>query len=265
MNEDFLLPGAGSWAGRLREIIRQRRLGGGGAFPVAIERKPDEVSFERIHEVCTRSPGERLAYLRAGQGLTLDAAAALTGISKSELSRLETGKRKIGERHIAALASAYDLTENGLRYMLAFIVRHASMAHSGAPAVARHSYDMQCFPASGIASPVAGSMVRRLAVSGPFQFSPDAYCIVMDAPYANTILPVGGLVIVDPRQRALIGDLVLNRVSWVPLIVSLIATNEGLAGKGHGGQIDFGRDARIDDFHKVVAIITSADILASQP
>ena len=51
--------------------------------------------------------GPRLKQLRAHRGVTLTALAASTGISKSTLSRLETGQRKASLELLLPLAQAY--------------------------------------------------------------------------------------------------------------------------------------------------------------
>jgi transcriptional regulator with XRE-family HTH domain len=53
--------------------------------------------------------GPRLRRLRERRGLTLTAAAAKTGISKSTLSRLETGERKPSLELLLPLAEMYHL------------------------------------------------------------------------------------------------------------------------------------------------------------
>ena len=51
--------------------------------------------------------GPRLKRLRTGRGLTLTGLAATTGISKSTLSRLETGQRRPSLELLLPLAQAY--------------------------------------------------------------------------------------------------------------------------------------------------------------
>src|ERR687890_1314937 len=53
--------------------------------------------------------GPRLRRLRERRGLTLTALAAQTGISKSTLSRLETGERKLSLELLLPLAEAFHL------------------------------------------------------------------------------------------------------------------------------------------------------------
>src|SRR3954470_15305561 len=53
--------------------------------------------------------GPRLRRLRERRGLTLTAGAATTGISKSTLSRLESGQRKPSLELLLPLAEAYHL------------------------------------------------------------------------------------------------------------------------------------------------------------
>ena len=53
--------------------------------------------------------GPRLRRLRVRRGVTLTALAAQTGISKSTLSRLETGRRKPGLELLLPLAAAHRL------------------------------------------------------------------------------------------------------------------------------------------------------------
>lgn len=58
--------------------------------------------------------GERLRALRRGAGLTLDDLAGRTGISKSTLSRLETGERKLALEHLTILADEYGVSLDDL-------------------------------------------------------------------------------------------------------------------------------------------------------
>jgi transcriptional regulator with XRE-family HTH domain len=51
--------------------------------------------------------GPRLRAIRAGRGVTLTALAEATGISKSTLSRLETGQRRASLELLLPLAQAY--------------------------------------------------------------------------------------------------------------------------------------------------------------
>jgi transcriptional regulator with XRE-family HTH domain len=53
--------------------------------------------------------GPRLKRLRTGRGVTLTELAALTGISKSTLSRLETGQRKPSLELLLPLAQAHQV------------------------------------------------------------------------------------------------------------------------------------------------------------
>jgi transcriptional regulator with XRE-family HTH domain len=58
--------------------------------------------------------GPRLRQLRLRRGLTLTGAAEQTGISKSTLSRLETGGRRPTLELLLALSRAYDVPLDGL-------------------------------------------------------------------------------------------------------------------------------------------------------
>ncbi|MEU2964918.1 helix-turn-helix transcriptional regulator [Streptomyces ardesiacus] len=55
------------------------------------------------------SLGDRLRAIRQARGLTLARLAAVTGISVSTLSRLESGQREPGLRHLLPLARAHRL------------------------------------------------------------------------------------------------------------------------------------------------------------
>jgi transcriptional regulator with XRE-family HTH domain len=266
MNDNFLLPGAGPWARHLREKIRARRIADESAYQVAGEHRPNDLSLIEAERICVRSAGDRLAHLRLRKGLTMDAAAKLTGISKSELSRLETGKRIVKNWHIVAFASAYGLTEEALRYVLACNQQiHAFMpdALQKNNIDLRQSYEMKRFYASHLIKSSNSADSSQISISVPFRFSTDSYCIVFDTPYSDSILPIGSLIIVDPKQRPLMGDIVLNRISWKPLIINLFNTAEGLAGNSYIGRVDFGRDIVIEDFHKIVAFITSFEMVTN--
>ncbi|MYW04899.1 XRE family transcriptional regulator [Streptomyces sp. SID3343] len=59
------------------------------------------------HQTVLDQVGPRLRRLRDGRGLTLAALAEATGISKSTLSRLESGQRRPGLELLLPLAAAY--------------------------------------------------------------------------------------------------------------------------------------------------------------
>jgi transcriptional regulator with XRE-family HTH domain len=52
----------------------------------------------------------RLRDLRASRGLTLERVAALTSLTSSTISRIETGKRVPSLEHLVALSNAYGVT-----------------------------------------------------------------------------------------------------------------------------------------------------------
>lgn len=60
-----------------------------------------------LDDARTRRPHEILTLLRKRCGLTLVTAASQLGVSKSELSRIESGQRHLSRRHVAALAQLY--------------------------------------------------------------------------------------------------------------------------------------------------------------
>ncbi|MEY2232026.1 helix-turn-helix domain-containing protein, partial [Streptomyces sp. BF23-30] len=59
------------------------------------------------HQAVLDEVAPRLRRLRAGRGLTLAALSETTGISKSTLSRLESGQRRPSLELLLPLASAY--------------------------------------------------------------------------------------------------------------------------------------------------------------
>ena len=65
-----------------------------------------------------RPPHEIVGRLRKRQGLTLIAAAAKMGLSKSELSRIESGQRRLTRRHIAVLAQLHGIDFRDLAAIL---------------------------------------------------------------------------------------------------------------------------------------------------
>ncbi|MBF0333223.1 MAG: helix-turn-helix transcriptional regulator [Alphaproteobacteria bacterium] len=66
----------------------------------------------------TRRPHEIVAHLRKRRGLTLVAAAAQLGLSKSELSRIESGQRRLSRRHVALLAHQHGIDFGRLAVLL---------------------------------------------------------------------------------------------------------------------------------------------------
>ena len=91
--------------------------------------------------------GPRLRRLRERRGLTLTALAAKTGISKSTLSRLESGQRKPSLELLLPLAEAHHLPLDELvgapqvgdpRVRLRPRTRNGRLVYPAHPAVQRH-------------------------------------------------------------------------------------------------------------------------------
>jgi len=66
------------------------------------------MQIHSLRDGVIRTAGERLAWLRRCVRLSLVQAAAKSGISKTEISRLERDERTAAVSHIRRLARAYD-------------------------------------------------------------------------------------------------------------------------------------------------------------
>jgi len=169
--------------------------------------------------------GVRLRNYRVMKNITLTKAATLCGVSKSELSKLESGARPIRPDHVIKLAGVYGITPLDLltpdSKLRAFVERAADV-QTTSPS------DIPLFDGKAL------SLQKELArpsgkVPCPVQLAdvPGAYAIsISDMANAPALLP-GIILYVHPRRSVVINDLVVNRISWSPLVFYLRQSDDG--------------------------------------
>lgn len=154
--------------------------------------------------------GLRLRNYRVMKNITLTKAATLCGVSKSELSKLESGARPVRPDHVIKLAGVYGITpldlltpESKLR---AFVERASDTGKAG-------SSDLPLFDGKSL-----GSQKESARAGGrtpcPVQLAdvPGAYAVsISDMTNAPALFP-GIVLYVHPGRSVMINDLVINRV-----------------------------------------------------
>jgi transcriptional regulator with XRE-family HTH domain len=168
--------------------------------------------------------GVRLRNYRVMKNITLTKAATLCGVSKSELSKLESGARPVRPDHVIKLAGVYGITPLDLltpnSKLRAFVERAAD--------VQTVASDLPLFDGKAL------SMQKELAratgkVPCPVQLAdvPGAYAVtISDMANAPALLP-GIVLYVHPKRPVVINDLVVNRLSWSPLVFYLRQSDDG--------------------------------------
>ncbi|MCB9947647.1 MAG: helix-turn-helix transcriptional regulator [Rhodospirillaceae bacterium] len=217
-------------------------------------------------EACTRSQGERLAWLRQRAGLTLDGAAERSGISKSELSRLENGTRRLTYRHIKSLVGCYNVDIVTLQRILDFDPKEVAMIVPGsrvaADAAGAETRDYRCYFAHTLEGVgLSAEETATVVLSQQLELSGLGYGVLISS--AASPLPLGleSLAVVDPTKIVRLGDTVVNTWSWSPLFVTLARSETGeLLGRHPDGDIGFPPDTQLSSLHKVIAFLTSAHL-----
>ncbi len=210
------------------------------------EREADvDVAYTPIAASCTRSVGERLGYLRRRAGLSLTRAAEISGVSKSELSRLENGARQLKLHHKTRLAAAYGVAPHVFEQVVCY-----DPLESATPVpICLPCYRASMLESKGPARAEESTLVR---LSFAIPVSTGAYGIIADAGEMCG-LPDRTLAVVDPRARAVLGDLVANIVTWTPVLMILKRDEMGnIPG--------LGEQAHAKDFHKVVAVLSMSHL-----
>ena len=197
--------------------------------------------------------GIRLRNYRVMKNITLTKAATLCGVSKSELSKLESGARPIRPDHVIKLAGVYGITPLALltpESKLRAFVERAADVQTATPS------DIPLFDGKSL------SLQKELArasgkVPCPMQLADvsGAYAIsISDMANAPALLP-GIILYVHPRRPVVINDLVVNRISWSPLVFYLRQSDDGDL---YGLTLSKKRvDLQVDDIerlHKVAGI-----------
>jgi len=213
-------------------------------------------------DVCVRAVGERISHLRSMVGLTLDEASRISEISKTELCRLENGNRKINEIHIARLAKLFRMTTNDLTEILNYKIENSvrytpeEIRHA-----ARHSLKLTLFTPEGLRTRHMRIRERRREIDMQFTetVSNKAYAVqigVLD----NLWMPPHSILVIDPEKIVRVGELVLNTISYDPLVINLErANNMKLRGRFNDAIVDFPANVTVRNFHKIIAILPSPD------
>jgi transcriptional regulator with XRE-family HTH domain len=195
-----------------------------------------------LSDACLRTAGERLSYLRQRAGFTLVQAAQETGLSRSELSRLENGTRRLKDHHLEALAKLYGFAVEALRGVL---------AHDPDAAAQEDGQLLPCYNAASLAGKGiarAPSTLTRLPVQ--VKLGKDAYMIAVDGD-AGLPVPARSLVVIDPSARSVLGDLVANIADWSPPLIILRRDAQGDLVEGAGGPA-------VHEFPKAVAVFSAS-------
>jgi transcriptional regulator with XRE-family HTH domain len=168
--------------------------------------------------------GARLRNYRVMKNITLTKAATLCGVSKSELSKLESGARPVRPDHVIKLSGVYGITPLDLltpdSKLRAFVERVAD--------VQCNQRDLPLYDGKALSS-LKESARPCGKVPCPIQLAdvPGAYAVsISDMSNAPALLP--GIVLhVHPKRPVVINDLVVNRVSWSPLVFYLRQSDDG--------------------------------------
>ena len=196
--------------------------------------------------------GTRLRNYRVMKKITLTQAAGLCGLSKSELSKLESGARPMRPDHVIKLAEVYGVTPLDLLTpdsKLRAFVEHVAERQG----IQRHIplYDGKSLAVQHNAAKPNGKVpcpVQLAEVSGAYAIS------ISDMSNAPALLP-GVVLHIHPGRAPLINDLVVNRVTWSPLVFYLRQSDDGelygltLTKK----RVDLDTDD-MDQLHKVAGI-----------
>lgn len=185
-----------------------------------------------------RTAGERLSWLRRGRQLSLVQAAAISGISKTEISRLERDERTATLSHVRRLARAYDVRTTDIAELLDAqfddLPNPKSVGTNQVVATSRESagttrtipiYSADCVAREGIAN----ARSRVLSLPTELDISADTYALQFEAGLTNPWIPPGSIAVVDPSQPARVYDLVVNTSTWSPLICFLVRPGESRA------------------------------------
>ena len=205
---------------------------------MTLEAGGDEVSWSLA---CLRTAGERLAWLRRRAGMNLTDAASLSGLSRSELSRLENDGRRLKGHHIDILGGLYGVDSA----MLKDLVSHSPVPGEPTPRF------LPCFEAAELAGTGTGRAAHdAIRLPFPLVVGPDAYLIAVgDA--AELPVPGRSMVVIDPAARPVLGDLAANTGTWSPVLL-ILRRNEA-------GEFDRGGPARpMQNFHKAVAVFSQS-------
>ena len=168
--------------------------------------------------------GVRLRNYRVMKNITLTKAATLCGVSKSELSKLESGARPVRPDHVIKLAGVYGITPLDLLTPESKLRAFVERASDTKPA----SSDLPLFDGKSLSSQKQSARAAGKTPC-PVQLAdvPGAYAVsIGDMTNAPALLP-GIVLYVHPERPVMINDLVINRVSWSPLAFYLRQSDDG--------------------------------------
>ncbi len=225
-------------------------------------RSGETMAAPTIEQSCFRTQGERLLFLRQRLSMTLEDAVAATGISKSELSRLENGHRRIHPEHALLLASAYGIDLASFREILQYEPKIRLSKVQGEP----QRGDRVRLPVHNEAAFAEGrgEPHDHLDLALPVALSPAAYGIRIGKVDADVLIRKNAVVIADPGARTVIGDLVVNTLTLNPVFMTLERDDQGtLIGSSIQGRNSFPAAARMKDFHKVVIVLPASHLFSA--
>ncbi len=220
---------------------------------------------DSLRDGIVRSVGERLAWLRRCRQLSLVEAAEKSGISRTEISRLERDERNVSLSHIRRLARAYDVTVTAIAQLLEAqtetlpepiqpseprrpVAEPASFAKASR---AIPLYNAECVSREGTA--YAGS--QGITVPPEMVVSSNAYAIRFEAGLSKPWIPPGSIAVIDPCEPVRAYDLVVNTTSWSPLIYCMVRPGEAEVVDGGAGRSVKSGGRTDPSYHRVLALI----------
>lgn len=220
---------------------------------------------DSLRDGIVRSIGERLAWLRRCRQMSLVEAAEKSGISRTEISRLERDERNVSLSHIRRLARAYDVSVTAIAQLLDAQTENLSAPEpvevAQPPAVEQPSFDKagraiplfnaECVSREGTA--YAGS--QAISVPPTITVSSDAYAIRFEAGLSKPWVPPGSIAVIDPSVPVRAYDLVVNTTSWSPLIYCMVRPGETDVIGGNAGQPVQSGGRPDPSYHRILALI----------
>ena len=169
--------------------------------------------------------GVRLRNYRVMKNITLTKAATLCGVSKSELSKLESGARPVRPDHVIKLAGVYGITPLDLltpdSKLRAFVERAADVQTAS-------TRDLPLFDGKTLVSQKELARASRQdPVPGPACRRSGSLCHQHQRHGQRTRPAARHNPLCSSRRPVVINDLVVNRISWSPLVFYLRQSDDG--------------------------------------
>ena len=224
------------------------------------------IALYSLADLAIRLPHERLAKLRKVSNLTLDQVASLSGISRAELSRLETGDRRLLDTHLAKLSRAYNTTLNELKNLVEYTVesrvRLIQLGEASAAPAALHLLPLLT-PAELQQAGYARKAVRQVQV--PFtSLSAQAYALALTPAVAGDVFSPGTIIIADPALRVRLGEMVIDPAGQDLLLLRTYRNTSGqLAATFAGRSFALAPTQKLEDFHKIAAVLPAPELIDS--